>query len=384
MPKTVAVHESVVGPDLVKELESLELPDEKVSSFYLNLKTDDSDANRDGSRITLKHGLANARDQIDRFSLHPAARDGLRRDWLVATEAVVNVIGERKTRSLVCFVASGSRYGLLVRLPWTIRERAFYEDKFVVWPLRQLLEQVDRYAVVLTDKDESRLFLFGMEQIDEFDEVIDEIPGRIRFPDPYGELRYLHKHVEHVHRHFAKAAERALRLFEREHFQHLIIGGLWETLPQFENYLHRYLRDRVIARWDIDVHTPTSEIAERAASEERRLLAQQAQEIWSTIHEQRSKQGAIGPEAVFVALWQRRVQALLVAPGVKQPSHRCSVCGRLQEQAGRCVECQGALTDVPDGFDEAVHDAVEQSARVRYWKDPALKNAGSIAALSRF
>lgn len=70
--------------------------------------------------------------------------------------------------------------------------------------------------------------------------------------------------VEHFHHHFEHAAQKALRLYEWEPFEHLVIGGLWETLPQFEGHLHRYLRDRIIARWDIDVRTPTPQILERA------------------------------------------------------------------------------------------------------------------------
>jgi hypothetical protein len=56
-------------------------------------------------------------------------------------------------------------------------------------------------------------------------------------------------------------SESSLRVLRREPFERLIIGGLWETLPQFESRLHRYLRDRIVARWDIDVHTPTEQDA---------------------------------------------------------------------------------------------------------------------------
>ena len=183
-----------------------------------------------------------------------------------------------------------------LRLPWPVRDRAFFEDRFVLWPLHLILDQADRYAVCLTDKDDARLFLFYLEQIEEVSDVLDEIPGRIRFPDPFRELEYMRKHVEAFHHHFEKVAETALRLFQREPFEHLIIGGLWETLPQFEGHLHRYLRDRIVARWDIDVHTPTPQILERARQEEQQFLQRQAQDIWKAIQDQRPQRGRWGPK----------------------------------------------------------------------------------------
>src|SRR4051794_4597471 len=58
MAKTITVNESVVGPELVKELELFELPGEKLSSFYLNLKSDEWENSTNASRIGLKNELA--------------------------------------------------------------------------------------------------------------------------------------------------------------------------------------------------------------------------------------------------------------------------------------------------------------------------------------
>jgi hypothetical protein len=52
--------------------------------------------------------------------------------------------------------------------------------------------------------------------------------------------------------------------------------------------------------------------------------------------------------------------------------------------SGPCAECGGKTTEVGDAYEEAIKDAIEQSAQVRYWKDPALNGADSIAALRRF
>ncbi|MGZ3353559.1 MAG: baeRF10 domain-containing protein [Isosphaeraceae bacterium] len=384
MAKSIAIHEGVIQPSLVAELEAFRAPGGRVSSYYLNLDPR-CWGNADGVRRALKNTLARERKRIDRLDATHEVRHALLRDCELVEEVSPTVIGERHTLAMACFVASESRYARALRLPWPVRDRAFFEDRFVLWPLRQVLDQSDRYAIILTDKDEARLFLFYLEQIEEVSRIMDEIPGRVRFPDPFGELEYMRKHIEHYHQHFDRVSETALRLLQREPFEDLIIGGLWETLPGFESRLHRYLRDRIVARWDIDVqHTSTTQVLERTRQQEQELLERQAQDTWKAIQDMRPQRGALGPEEVFAALWQRRVQIMLEEPDAARPGFHCTACGRLSLSDGPCVECGGKKADVPEVYQEAVHEAIDQSAQVRYWNDPALKEVNSIAALKRF
>jgi len=384
MAESIAVHEGVIRPSLVAELESSRAADRRVSSYYLNLDLRRW-GNAEAVRIAVKDALKLERDRIEQMDAPHEVRMALLRDSELVEELAPTGIDDRSTRSLACFVDSRSDNSRALRLPWPVRERAFFEDRFVLWPLRQLLDQSDRYGIVLTDKDDARLFLFFQEQIEEVKYIPDEVPGRIRFPVRWRELEYRRKRIEHFHDHFDKVSEKALRLLEREPFEHLIIGGLWETLPQFEQRLHRYLRDRIVARWDIDVmHTPTTEVRERAQREEEELLRRQAQDTWKAIQDYRPQRGAVGPEEVFAALWGRRVQTMLEEPDVVRPGFRCTSCGRLQLDDGPCVECGGKKDEVRDIFEEAVLEAIDQDAHVRYWKDPALHEVDSLAALRRY
>lgn len=383
MSTHLRVLEGPLRRGLLLELESFRAPDSRVSSYYLNLSPPGG-GNGEAARVALKNALAAARERIDQLDMRPAVRHALRRDWEIVAELAVARIGERSTRGLACFLASDAGFGRAVRLPRAVRDRAFFEDRFVLWPLRQVLEQADRYAIVLTDKADARLFLYFVEQIEEIADLMDEIAPHVRFPDPLRQSHYSHKHVEHFHRHFEHAAEAALRLFQREPFEHLIIGGRREIVPQFESHLHRYLRDRVVARWDTDVQTPAAEVLEHARREEQQVLDRQARDIWQTIQDQRQKRGAVGADEAFAALWQRRVQALLVEPDVARSGFRCTACGRLSRKSGPCVECGGRVAETGDVYEEAVHDTVAQSALVRYWKDPALREVDSLAALRRY
>lgn len=379
------VHEGVIRRELIGELETFLAPaaEQLVSSYFLNIDPQRG-GTVEGARIAVKDAMKLQRERIDDLDIPRAVRIALRADWEDVMELAPTVIGNRHARGLACFVRSGARKAWALTVPWPIRDQAFFEDQFVAWPLKQVVEQFDRYVVCLSDKEEARLFFVFLERIEELEDVFDEIPGRVRIPDPFRESKYLRKHVEHFHRHFAKVGEAALRLFEREPFEHLIIGGHRETLPQFESYLHRYLRDRIVSRWEIDVRAPTPQVLERALAEEQRVVEHQAEDIWKAIQDARSQRGALGPDEVFAALWLRRMQALLVEPGVARSGVRCMTCGRLQSSGEACVECGNKTAEVPDVFQESVHDAIEQSSQVHYWKHPQLNQAGSISALKRF
>jgi hypothetical protein len=81
---------------------------------------------------------------------------------------------------------------------------------------------------------------------------------------------------------------------------------------------------------------------------------------------------------------RRQVQVLLEEPELSRPGFRCSACGRLRLIGDPCVECGGKMVTVSDVYEEAVEDAIEQAAHVRYWDAPALHTVDSIAALKRF
>jgi peptide subunit release factor 1 (eRF1) len=384
MSKSIAVYRGVIRPSLLAELESFHSPGQRVSSYYLDLDTQCFGSTK-AAREALEKTLARERGQIERMEVDHAVRQALLHDLEEVERVAPTAIGERHTRSVACFIASERREGRVFPLPWPARNRVFLEERFVLWPLQQILDQSDRYAIVLTDKDDGRLFLFFQERIEEVTTIKDEIPGRIRYPDRTREIEYRNKHVESYHEHFDRLGEAAFRLLQREPFDHLIIGGPREILPEFEGRLHRYLRDRIVARWEIDAqHTPTPQVEERARREEQRFLENQARETWASILDQRPYRGALGPAEVFLALWGRRVQTLLTDPDAKRPGYRCKACGLLSLEPGACIECGGEKEEVTDVYQEAVRDAIDQSAHVRYWKDPALTEVDSIAAYRRF
>lgn len=383
MLQRLELYPGVLTRRLVRQLEGVHRPQERLLSVYL-----DVDPQRwgdiEGVRIAVKNAITELKDQIRSLPTSNGERQRLLRESDLIHEVAHLSAGRRGTRGLACFVASQAGLAYAFPLPWPLRHQYFLEERFATWPLRQVLEQSDPFGIVLVDKDEAKLYLGYLGEVEEATYIFDELPPKIRIPDAFGELQYRRKHVEYFHHHFDWVASTTLRLWELEPFRYLIVGGLWEVLPQFEAHLHRYLKDLIVARWEMNVHVSSTELRSRLEQEEKRLLEHQAQQLWQQLNSAPTDQQARGPEQVFRALWQKRVWHLLAKPNTRYHGHICKECGRLHLSGGPCIECGATVSHLADIYEEAVREALTQSAHVRYWDNPALDECDGIAALLRY
>jgi hypothetical protein len=379
---SVTIHKGALRPALLHELGSMRQPGQRLSSYYLDIDFLRL-GNGEAARIALKDALEEIERRINQVQDH-YHRQTLRQDWEALETQTSELIQLRRPRSLACFLGSACAYGCVIPLPWPVRPRCFFEECFVLWPLEQVLDQCERYCICLIDKDEARILLYYLGQIEEVTALVDEVPAKVRFPDPFGELEYQRKHIAAFHRHFRRVADVLARLYQREPFDHLIVGGPQQTLPQFENYLHRNLQNRIATRWHLPLRSSLEDIRAQAQAAEEAILKQQAHDLWRAIAEAGPQRTARGPEEVFALLWQHRAQSVLIDPNRIEAGKRCSRCGRLTQQEGSCPECGGGLVPLSDVFTEAVREAIEQSAHVRLGAIEELAQAGGMAALSRY
>lgn len=383
MLQRIELYEGVLTPRLIRGLEKVHRPQEHLLSVYWDMDPQRW-GNIEGVRVAIKNAAHQLKEHIRSLAVSNGERQRLLRETELLQELAHLSAGRRGLRGLACFVAAQAGLAYALPLPWPLRQQYFVDERFVVWPLRQMLDQFDLFGIVLVDKDEAKLYLGYLGEVEEVTYIFDEVPPKIRIPDAFGELQYRRKHVEHFHHHFEWVAYTTLRLWELEPFRQLIVGGLWEILPQFEAHLHRYLQERILARWEISVHAPRPELQQRLREEEQRWLERQAEQSWGQLAEAPAEQQARGPEAVLRALWQHRVRSLLVRPNMRVHGHRCPNCGRLHLSGGPCIECGAAVEHVPDVYEEAVRDALAQAALVRYWNAPQLEECDGIAAWLRY
>ncbi|RMG37430.1 MAG: hypothetical protein D6725_08885 [Planctomycetota bacterium] len=382
--KRVRLHEGVVSRRLIRELAEARFDDRYAVTAYVNLDRMDTDGDQ-GVRIRIRNRFEKWRAMANGLDVSGSVRNKLLHALEVIQATADETVGRRHVLGLAFFVDAENDTGVALPTPWPVRSLCFFEKQYVLTPLQNILAQQERFAVCLTDKDNARIYEYFMHQLEEVDRVDHEIPGKVRYPDPFRELEYMRKHVVSFHRHFEAVADRMLKYYQESPFDRLIVGGLPEILPQFEAHLHPYVQQRIVDRWDVPVDIHPEELRQRIVRFEQELLAREAEQIWQQIQERPPAGRALGAPDVLTAIWQARVQSLLIAPKCVPRLRVCPQCSRLTVESSTCPECGAAVEPLGEPSDLAVIEAaLLQGGQVRQADPELLKEHDGLAALLRY
>jgi len=293
-----------------------------------------------------------------------------------------------RTRLLVVFAAPG---GLRreFHLPVALPSRLYVDPDPYIRPLTALLDQFDRYCVVLVDRRRARVFdMYLGEMEEDVGAMESETPGWISEGEgkgargtavgtgPWAGWREskIQRHIaDHVHRHFKEVAALLLRHFRSRGFDRLIVGGPegaeGKVVPPFLDHLHSYLRERLAGVFPGEVDLPMDEIKRRAlevaARHERREEEALIERLLSEAHREGGL-GVLGLNDVVLALMMSQVHTLILEHEYRERGWVCPRDHHLSLAPGRCPLCDGELEEVEDFVDEVVEEAIEQGAEVEH------------------
>lgn len=121
-------------------------------------------------------------------------------------------------------------------------------------PVENIYEKDGEIFVALVDRTKTEFFSLKWDRFDkdygltEFD-VPQKIKGGSESWKGLKEKNVL-RHIDwHLHEHLKKSAAELFKIWQKEKFQKLIIGGHENVLPKFEKRLHSYLKPLIIERF---------------------------------------------------------------------------------------------------------------------------------------
>jgi peptide chain release factor subunit 1 len=269
------------------------------------------------------------------------------------------------TRGVALF--SGSAAGLWeqVLAPRPLRDRVAIAPHPYVLPLEALLEMYQSFCTVIVDREKARILLAKMGRIREESELLDDVPGQ-HDQGGWSQARY-QRHIEdHVERHFKHVADALLRYLKRGGFDHLILAGPQEVLPEFERQLHDYVKRRIVSRTQLAMTATAAEVLERSLVVEAELERRREREIVERLvaGAKAGRNAVLGLPPVLDAVNDGRVDTLVVPFGLEAPGVRCTECGRLAERGSRCRICGGPMEPLPDLIEEAVGATLRLGGKV--------------------
>src|SRR4051794_37246209 len=145
-----------------------------------------------------------------------------------------------------------------IRLPRPIETRAVINDSPFVEPLVELLGSGGDWMVVLVNRQTGRLLRGDGHHFDELPAIEDDVHGQ-HSQGGWSQARYQRSVDDDVMDHLKNVADAVFLRFKRASFNHLLLGGPTETLTEFEDKLHPYLRERLAGRLEIDVENSSAD-----------------------------------------------------------------------------------------------------------------------------
>ncbi len=349
-------------PSLAETLERLarrepvRLP---VISLYLNARPDSR--GKDNYAAFLRKEL---RGRIRDFELRSAERESFERDAARIGRYVSENV-RPSANGIAIFACSAADFFEALQLDAPIeRHRLTVGDRPHLYPLARIVDRYPRHAVLLSDTNHARIYVFGRGRTIEREEVKSEKLSRTDVGG-WSQMRY-QRHVEDHYLHHAKDVAEALgRIVAEDRAEYVFLAGDEVIVPLLREQLPKDLARKVVGVLRLEMRASEQEVMEAAG----RALAEyeakaEAERIERLRGEWRAAGLAVaGPRSVSEALEKGQVDEL-------------SISTAFAEQIGASASSSPLA-------DALVARALATNARVRVVEKPELlaEMEGVVAAL---
>jgi peptide chain release factor subunit 1 len=372
--------------DIEAIVEREAVPDSPVLSVYLDL--DQSKASNLHRRFeaSLQEMLRSIEARLDESRLKSFAADAERARHYVARL-------EPRAKGLVLFCDESKNFFWPREIMASVRNNARWSDTPYIAPLLVILDEYERYGVILVDKAHARLFTVFIGEIEEHYDPL--APAPVRHVKTSGtdhilsESRFQHKAAMHVHWHLKHVAELLDKLVDQYGFDRLLLAGPVEATSELQHLLSKRVRTRVAGRLVLPMRANEREVLDAALRVEQQVERQMEKQIVEElIAGDAHHPVSLGLERTVRALCEERIWRLVYAGGFSPSGGQCTNCAMLFARTqGSCDYCGAAIKRVDDLLEQMLERVLEQDGRVEEVAGDAaarLRQVGSIGAVLRF
>jgi len=367
----------------LKEIAKMTTGDAYFVSLYLN--TNPITNTKNNYVIHVKNMLKKTTEQVDKAVIKRIQED------LKKINAYVLANKRIFKKGLAILTSQEKGFWKEFHLSLPIKNEIIIDNSPYVKPLLDILDNYQRYAILLVGKDSARLFIIHLGEIEEYTEVhTADVPGKHKKGGWYSlsEKSY-ERHIDyHVELHL-KDVIRQLEVFlSREYVGRLILGGSEEAITKVRGMLPQKVASKVIGTFHAEMFANSNEILKKA---EPVLRASERKHDEKTVEDlltgaMKNENAVIGIEDVLHTLQEGRIMKLLFLKDFKKSGLTCENCGFLTVQTvPNCPYCKGKTKKVNYIVDLLAQKAVEQGALIEVLdENKKLKDAGKIGAFLRF
>jgi peptide chain release factor subunit 1 len=355
-----------------------------VISLYLNTQPDQHGRDNFDSFVR-KEFSARAKT----YPLRSSDRESFDRDTERINKYLQNDL-RPSTNGLALFACAGADdFFEAVQLEAPVEEHRLYvTNQPHLYPLAHLNDQYPRYAALLADTNSARLFVFGLGELLDKQEVSSPKVNRTSVGG-WSQARY-QRHVDNVHLHHAKEVIEALdRLVREDKVEKIIMAGDEVIVPVLREQMPRHLDEKLIDVLRLDTATPEHQVLQATLETMREQDAKDDADRVKRLFGQYRAGGlaVVGAPDTLAALTAGQVDELVLSASLEQfHSDEQEVNKLLTDIAP--VTGGNPSTSEPPGVimaDTLVTLAQQTGARVTFIEDPELlASVGGIGAFLRY
>lgn len=354
-----------------------------VISLYLNAQADQH--GRDSYDLFVRKELG---ERAKTFETGSAERESFDRD----AERIIKFLEEEARPSangIAIFACAAADFFEGAQLDAPIEENRLYVfDQPHLYPLARLLDQYPRYAVLVSDTNSARIFVFGRGRTLNTEEIQNVKTKRTQ-AGGWSQMRF-QRHVENYHLHHAKEVVDALeRVVAEDRIEQIILSGdQTNIIPILREQMPKHLLDKVIDVVNLGIDTPEHEVLEETLKILRvHDAVTDAEKVENMLGQYRAGGLAVvGVPDTLAALANGQVDELLVSASLREIQYSERKVDKVL-----AAYAPGVDGEQPDAAeprmvaDELVRLAQQTSARVTFVEDTSLlEGVGGVGATLRY
>jgi peptide chain release factor subunit 1 len=294
-------------------------------------------------------------------------------------------------KGLAIISSQEKKYWKEYHLSVPLKNEVIVDTTPYIKPLLDIMDNYQRYAVLLVGKESARIFIVHLGEIEEYSEVhTEDVPGKHKKGGWFAlsEKSYERHTDYHVKLHLKDVLKQLETFLSGEYVGRLIIGGSEETVTKVKGMVSQVTSDKMIGSFQAEMTATGKEILEKANPILRAFEKRKETETVDSLLTQamKNENAVLGIENVLNAMQEGRVMKLIFLKDFKQAGLSCAKCGSLTVQnISLCPYCKGETEQVKYLVDMIAQKAIEQGASVEVaYDNKKLKDAGSIGAFLRF
>lgn len=341
----------------IEELEAFDGGEAHVLSVYLDL--DPARQVRRSYRMAFEDLLKEARERLEKRTHSDLIREAARvQEWLEDLEPC--------GKGLALFACAPRGLWQAHCLPVRVMDHLAFESRPNLPPLLEILDEYERRAAALADKQRARLVTVLLGAIEPTEAPRAPMSGTHE-PGGSSQTNDQRHRQAYVHWHLKRVAQHLAEVDRSRGFDRLILAGPEEAASELRRLLPPALAHRLVAVIPAELSANETEILDKTLEIERGVEREVEETLLREALETAGAGGRVtcGLAPTLEALWLGDVQTLLVADAVDIGGSECPNCGRLApEGVATCPACGTAMRPVHDLFHLARDRTLELAGRV--------------------